>query len=78
MTKNVSKSNDNMDFLYQRLDEIRMSGHERLKAKARLAQAEAMADLLVAAAQAVTRLFKLKRLTAKSAHPASPPAPSAG
>jgi hypothetical protein len=45
-------------------------------AKARFARAEAVADALFVAAQAVARLFK--RLTPKPAHPASPTAPSAG
>lgn len=76
MNVKVSKTNQDLDFIHQRLDEIRMSGHERLLAKARLAQAEAIADTLFAVAQAVARVFK--RLTAKPAHPASPTAPSAG
>ena len=75
MNVNVSKTNENLDFFNQRLDEIRMSDHERLKAKARFAQAEAIADAVFAAAQGIARLFK--RLTAKS-HPAAPTAPSAG
>jgi hypothetical protein len=76
MNLNVSKTNENLDFFNRRLDEIRMSGHERLKAKARLAQAEAVADAIFAAAQWVARLFK--RLTDKPAHPSTPTAPSAG
>jgi hypothetical protein len=76
MNVNISKTNQNFDFFNQRLDEIRMNGHDRLKAKARFAQAEAVADALFAAAQWVARLFK--RLTDKSAHPAAPTAPSAG
>ena len=76
MNVNVSKTNENLDFFNQRLDEIQMSGHERMKAKARFAQAEAIADAVFAAAQGMARLYK--RLTAKSAHPAAPTAPSAG
>jgi hypothetical protein len=76
MNINASKTNQESDFLNQRLDEIRMSGHERLMAKARLARAEAVADALFVAAQAVARLFK--RLTAKAARPAAPTALSAG
>lgn len=76
MSENVSKTKQDLDFFNQRLDEIRMSGHERLKAKARLAQTEAIVDALVAVARAIARLYR--RLTAKRAHPASPTAPSAG
>ena len=76
MNVKVSKTKQDLDFFNQRLDEIRMSGHERLKAKARFAQAEAIADAVFAVAQGMVRLFK--RLTAKSAHPAAPTAPSAG
>ena len=76
MTVKVSKTKEGLDFFNQRLDQIRMSGHERLKAKARFAQAEAIADAVFAVAQGIARLFK--RLTAKSTHPAAPTAPSAG
>ncbi len=44
MSAKISKTNDNLEFFNSRLDEIRMNGHERLKAKARVAQAEAFAD----------------------------------
>lgn len=76
MNKNVSKTNEDLNFFNQRLDEIRMSGHERMKAKARFAQAEAIADAVFAVAQGMARLFK--RLAARSGHPAAPTAPSAG
>jgi len=76
MNVKVSKTNQDLYFFNERLDEIRMSGHERMKAKARFAQAEAVADAIVGAAQGIARLFK--RLTAKSEHPAAPTAPSAG
>ena len=76
MNVKVSKTKQDLAFFNQRLDQIRMSGHERLKAKARFAQAEAITDAVFAVAQGVARLFK--RLTAKSAHPAAPSAPSAG
>lgn len=58
MKEKISKTNDNMDFLNARLDEIRMSGHERLRAKASLARAEAIADLLVGFSSAIKRLLK--------------------
>lgn len=44
MIKKIRNPNEDLAFFNARLDEIRMSGHERLKAKARLAQAEAIAD----------------------------------
>lgn len=70
MKRKISKTNEELDFLNARLDEIRMSGHERLRAKASLARAEAVAGLLVAFARALKRLLKalvlrpLRRLTA--------------
>jgi len=76
MRKNVSKTNQDMDFFKQRLDEIRMNGHERLKAKARFAQAEAVVDAVFAVAQGIARLYK--RLIVRPAHPSAPTAPSAG
>jgi hypothetical protein len=76
MNAKVSKTNASLDFLNSRLDEVRMSGHERLKAKARLAQAEAVAEALFGAFRGVRSLYV--RLTAKPAHPAGPTAPSAG
>jgi hypothetical protein len=76
MNVKVSKTKQDLDFFNKRLDEIRMSGHERLKARAHFAQAEAIADAVFAVAQGIARLFK--RLTARSAHPAAPTAPSTG
>jgi hypothetical protein len=76
MNVEVSKTNHDLDFFNRRLDEVRMSGHERLKAKARFAQAEAVADAIVGASQGVARLFK--RLTARPPQPPARNAPSAG
>lgn len=76
MKLEVSKTNEYLAFFNQRLDEIQMSGHERLKAKARFAQAEAIADALFAAGHGISRFFK--RLTTRPAHPGTPAAPSAG
>ena len=76
MNVKVSKTKQDLAFFNQCLDQIRMSGHERLKAKARFAQTEAIADAVFATAQGIARLFK--RLTAKSEHPAAPTARSAG
>jgi len=70
MAKNINKSNDGTDFLLRRLDQIQMSDLERLRAKARLAQAEAVAGALVALAHGIARLFK--PLTAKHGGDAAP------
>ena len=72
MKSNVSKTNQSLDFFNQRLDEIHMNGHERLKAKARFAQAEAVADALSVAIHWIARQFK--RLAAKPGHRAAPSA----
>lgn len=72
MSINERETNQNRDFFNQRLDEIRMSGHERLKAKARFAQAEAVADALSVAIHWIARQFK--RLAAKPGHRAAPSA----
>jgi len=72
MKSNVSKTNQSLDFFNQRLDDIRMNGHERLKAKARFAQAEAVADALSVAIHWIARQFK--RLAAKPGHRAAPSA----
>lgn len=58
MNEKISKSNANTAFFNARLDEIRISGHERVKAKAHLAQAEAMADAITAVADGVARLLR--------------------
>jgi len=58
MTNKISKSNGDLAFFNSRIDEIRMSGHARLKAKAHLARAEAMADMVAWAIHAIAGLFK--------------------
>jgi hypothetical protein len=58
MNKKVSKANESLDFFNARLDEVRMSGHERLRAKARMAQAEAIANALFACLGFGKRLLK--------------------
>jgi len=58
MNEKISKTNDGLAFLNARLDEVRMSGHERLRAKARLAQAEAVADAIVGLIGLIRRLVK--------------------
>ena len=59
MKTKISKTNPDLEYLYARLDQVRMSGHERLRAKASLARAEALADLVVGLTGAVKRFFKI-------------------
>jgi hypothetical protein len=59
MSKQVSKANESLEFFNSRLDEVRMSGHERLRAKARMAQAEAIANALLACLGFGKRLLKI-------------------
>jgi hypothetical protein len=58
VNKKLSKTNESTAFFNARLDEVRMSGHERLKAKARMAQAEAFAEALGALFGLIKRVFK--------------------
>jgi hypothetical protein len=53
----MKRSSSKVD-LYARLDELRISGHEREQAKARLARAEAMVDFLAGAVAGAQRLLK--------------------
>lgn len=55
MTRKTSAS---LEFLNARLDEIRMSDYERLRAKASLAQAEAITDAIALVANRVARWLK--------------------
>jgi hypothetical protein len=65
-----SKTNENLDFFYARLDETGMCSYERIRAKAQMARAEAFADTLVAIARGLRGLLKarvirpLRRMTA--------------
>jgi hypothetical protein len=58
MNERRIKPNDNMDFLFARLDEVHMSRYERIRAKAQLARAEAVADAIFAIARGSKRLLK--------------------
>jgi hypothetical protein len=49
---------DKLESLSHRLDEMRMSDHDRIRAKAHLERAEAIADLLAALARGVRHLFR--------------------
>lgn len=74
MNEKISKANEkNMEFFNSLIDEIRMNGHERLRAKARLAQGEAMATAVVELYGFSKRLF-----SALTARPARRPTASAG
>jgi hypothetical protein len=54
--------------LYARLDGIRMSAADRANAKAALAQADALADTIIAVSGFAKRLFGARPLHATSAH----------
>ena len=58
MKSKINKSNANMEFFNALIDEIRINGHERIRAKARLAQGEAMADAMVESFRLGRRLLK--------------------
>lgn len=58
MKSKISKTNEGLAFFTARLDEVRMSGPERLKAKARMAQAEAVADAVAAGIALIKRAVK--------------------
>lgn len=70
MSHKISKTNEREAFFIARLDEIRLSSHERLRAKASLARAEAFADAAAGIINLVKRLVKAlvlrpyRRLTA--------------
>lgn len=58
MNEKISKTNLSLDFLNARLDQVRMSSHERLRAKANFARSEAVADAVVEMINLVKRLLK--------------------
>jgi hypothetical protein len=58
MNEKIIKTNSNLDFLNARLDQVRMSSHERLRAKASLARSEAVAEVAVEIVNLVKRLLK--------------------
>ena len=70
MTVRNRKANDKLDFLNARLDAVRMADYERIRAKAQLARAEAMADLIAAIGRGLRSLLRtlvvrpIRRLTA--------------
>jgi hypothetical protein len=48
MTTKISKTNADLAYFNGRLDDVHMSDYDRIRAKAHLARAEAMADAFVA------------------------------
>jgi hypothetical protein len=58
MTAKISKTNADLDYLNSRLDDIRLSAYERVRAKAQMARAEAFADALELAIRGINRLFQ--------------------
>lgn len=58
MNVKISKTNSDLDFMNARLDEVRISSHERLRAKASLARAAAVAEAVVKIINLVKRLLK--------------------
>jgi hypothetical protein len=58
MTTKISKTNADLDYFNSRLDEISLSGYERIKAKAHLARAEAFADAVEFVIRSIGRLFQ--------------------
>lgn len=65
-----SKTNENLEFLYTRLDEVHMSDYDRIKAKAHMARTEAIADAAFALGRRLRSLLKalvirpIRRMTA--------------
>jgi len=59
MNGKISKTNENAEFFNGLIDEIQINGHERIRAKARLAQGEAMAGALVGLLGFCKRMLKL-------------------
>jgi hypothetical protein len=58
----------NLSAIYARLDAVRMSEADRANAKAALAQADAVADAVLAIADFIKRLFSASPLHPTSAH----------
>ena len=56
------KRSKELESLAHRLDEMRMSDHDRIRARAHLERAEAIADLLAALVGTIRRLFRKRVL----------------
>lgn len=66
--KRKTTMSTNLSAIYARLDAVRMSEADRANAKAALAQADAVADAVLAIADFVKRLFSARPLHPTSAH----------
>jgi hypothetical protein len=62
------KRNPGLEAIYARLDEIHMSAADRLNARAALAQADALADFLLAVIDLARRVLHIRALHPTSAH----------
>ena len=59
MTSKISKTNADLAYFNSRLDEIRMSGYDRIRAKAQLARAEAIAEAIASLYSYASRLLSI-------------------
>jgi hypothetical protein len=71
MDRKITKSSSQLDFLNARLDEIQMSGYERLRAKASLARAEAVVEAVAGFLDLVRRFLKAPVVIRPARHPAN-------
>lgn len=58
MNQQHSKTNQDLAFFNARIDELRISSYDRVKAKAQLARTEAVADAIVAIGRGLHGLLK--------------------
>ena len=65
---NRNQPKPGLSALYARIDKVRMSTADRLNAKAALAQADALADAILAAIDFAKRVFGARDLRPTSAH----------
>jgi hypothetical protein len=65
---NQARSNPGLEALNARLDEIHMSAADRLNARAALAQADALADFILATLELAKRLLGARALRPICAH----------
>jgi hypothetical protein len=61
-------TNPGLSAIYARIDKVRMSPADRLNAKSALAQADALADALLAATDFIKRVLGTSGLRPTSAH----------
>ena len=62
------RSHRGLESIYARLEEIQMSPADRLNARAALAQADALADVILGAIDLAKRLLRTRALRPTSAH----------